>query len=200
MVLHAVRQRVCYIDEGSKSGQGVFAAVKIQKVTIEHRPKVYALLQRAFPGSSYEATLVQRLHEHNKPLQEWVCIHTNKVIAYLAFSSAFHGKQVCGLHLAPMAVAPDFQRQGVGSELLRFALRQEAIKDQPLFVLGEPSYYQRFGFEPCSQPVCPFDTNNAHFMSMRHDGSAVFTVGYEPEFLSVAASTPATAKKRKNRR
>src|SRR6266571_5377764 len=75
--------------------------VKIQKVTIENRAKVYALLQRAFPR-------------------------------------AYHGSDICGLHLAPMAVAPEFQKQGVGAELLRFALRQEAIKSQTLFVLGEP--------------------------------------------------------------
>lgn len=162
--------------------------MKIQKVTPEHRPKVYALLQRAFPGSSYEAALVQKLHEHAKPLQEWVCIQTNKVVAYLAFSNAYHGKAVCGLHLAPMAVAPDFQRRGVGTELLNFALRQEDIKSQPLFVLGEPAYYRRFGFESCSRPICPFDTNNAHFMSMRNDGAVAFTVGYEPEFTSVPAA------------
>ncbi len=174
--------------------------MKIQKVTEEHRPKVYALLQRAFPGSSYEVTLVQRLHEHGKTLQEWVCIHTNKVIAYLAFSQAFHGKEPCGLHLAPMAVAPDFQRKGVGSELLRFALRQESIKQQTLFVLGEPGYYRRFGFEPCSQPVCPFDRDNAHFLCMRNAGTVGFTVGYEVEFLHVAAKAPAASAKRQVRR
>ena len=174
--------------------------MKIQQVTSEHRPKVYALLQRAFPGSSYEERLVRALHEHAKPLQEWVCIHTNKVIAYIAFSNAYQGRQVCGLHLAPMAVAPDFQKQGVGSELLRFALRQASIKDQPLFVLGEPAYYQRFGFTPCSRPVCPFDTDNAHFLSLRNEGSDPFTVGYEPEFASVGTGAAVTAKKRTKRR
>jgi putative acetyltransferase len=157
--------------------------MKIQKVTPENRPKVYALLQRAFPDSNYETLLVQKFHENNRPIHEWVCIHTNKVIAYIAFSNAYNGKQPCGLHLAPMAVAPDFQKQGVGSQLLRFALRQDAIKSQTLFVLGEPAYYKRFGFEPCSQPICPFDQGNAHFLSMRNDGGSRFAVGYEPEFM-----------------
>lgn len=156
--------------------------MKIQKVTAEHRPKVYALLQRAFPASVCEAELVRKLHDNNRPLHEWVCIQTNKVIAYVAFSSAFHGKQVCGLHLASMAVAPDFQRQGVGTELLRFALRQESIMHQALFVRGAPAYFQRFGFRLCSQPICPFDTNNARFLSIRNDEPSVFVVGYEPEF------------------
>ncbi len=174
--------------------------MKIQKVTMETRPKVYALLQRAFPGSDYEAGLVQKLHENGRPLHEWVCIHTSKVIAYLAFSNAYHGSEICGLHLAPMAVAPDFQKQGVGSELLRFALRQEAIKSQPVFVLGKPGYYQRFGFEPCSLPVCPFDKNNAHFLSMRNPGDTSFVVGYEPEFKAVATPPPGPqGKKRRTR-
>ncbi len=173
--------------------------MKIQRVTLENRPKVYALLQRAFPGSDYEAGLVQKLHENGRPIHEWVCIHTSKVIAYIAFSNAYHGSVICGLHLAPMAVAPDFQKQGVGSELLRFALRQEAIKSRPLFVLGKPGYYQRFGFEPCSLPICPFDKKNAHFLSMRNPGDTSFVVGYEPEFKTAAVPPSPQGKKRRAR-
>lgn len=170
--------------------------MKIQKLTTENRAKAYALLQRAFPGSDFEAELARKLHENGRPVHEWVCIHTNKVIAYIAFTNAYHGKEICGLHLAPMAVAPDFQKQGVGGELLRFALRQEAIKSQPLFVLGEPGYYKRFGFEPCSQPVCPFDKNNAHFLSMRNTVDTSFVVGYEPEFGAAAPHGPQAKKRR----
>jgi putative acetyltransferase len=170
--------------------------MKIQKPTTENRPKVYALLHAAFPGSDYEAALVRKLHEHGKPMHEWVCIHTGKVIAYIAFTNAWHGHDVCGLHLAPMAVAPDFQKQGVGTELLRFALRQEAIREQTLFVLGHPRYYRRFGFEPCGAPVCPFDKGNAHFLAMRNSATAHFVVGYEPEFKPVAAPHAPQGKKK----
>ena len=172
--------------------------MKIQKVTIENRPKVYALLQRAFPGSDYEAALVRKLHENGRPVHEWVCIHTGKVIAYIAFSNAYHGSNICGLHLAPMAVAPDFQRQGVGTELLGFALRQEPIKSRTLFVLGEQAHYKRFGFEPCSVPVCPFDKNNAHFLCMRNNTATSFIVGYEPEFKTAAVPPGPQGKKRRD--
>lgn len=173
--------------------------MKIQKLTEENRAKVYALLRSAFPGSEYEAGLVQKFHENGKPVHEWVCIHTNKVIAYIAFSNAYDGNDVCGLHLAPMAVAPDFQKQGVGAELLKFALRQETIKSQPLFVLGDPGYYKRFGFEPCSLPICPFDKNNAHFLSMRNNTTVHFIVGYEPEFKTAAKPPSPQGKKRRAR-
>ena len=173
--------------------------MKIQKLSVENRPKVYTLLQRAFPGSAYEALLVQKLHENGRTVHEWVCIHTNKAIAYIAFTPAYNGKEICGLHLAPMAVAPDYQKQGVGSELLRFALRQEAIKNQPLFVLGEPGYYKRFGFEPFKVPVCPFDPDNTHFLSMRNSVTASFIVGYEPEFKTAALPPGMQGKKRRKR-
>ena len=171
--------------------------MKIQKLTVENRAKAYMLLQLAFPGSAYESGLVRKLHEHDRPIHEWVCIHTNKVIAYVAFSNAYHSKVICGLHLAPMAVAPDFQKQGIGAELLRFALRQEAIKNQPLFVLGEPGYYQRFGFETCQLPICPFDVNNDHFLSMRNSVATSFVIGYEPEFG--AATLPGSQGKKRRR-
>jgi putative acetyltransferase len=156
-------------------------------------------LQRAFPGSDHEAGLVRQLHEQGRLLHEWVCIHTGKVIAYIAFTNAYHGKEICGLHLAPMAVAPDFQRQGVGTELLHFALRQEAIKGQTLFVLGEPGYYRRFGFEPCRVPDCLFDRDNAHFLGMRNTVTTSFVAGYEPEFAPAAASSGPQGKKRRGR-
>ncbi len=98
-----------------------------------------------------------------------------------------------------MAVAPEFQGRGVGLELLRFALRQEAISSRTLFVLGEPAYYSRFGFEPCSTPICPFDKNNEHFLGMRNTATDSFVVGYEPEFTT-AAPTAATKGRKRGRR
>ncbi len=169
--------------------------MKIQPVTEETRAKVYALLRRAFPGRDQEAELVRKLHDNGRPVQEWVCLHTNKAIAYIAFTNAYRGKEVCGLHLAPMAVIPEFQKQGVGTQLLNFALRQESIRSRPLFVLGTPGYYRRFGFAPCSSPLCPFDKNNAHFLSLRNEATGSFVIGYEPEFKPAAAPSRQQGKK-----
>lgn len=156
--------------------------MKIRKITPEMYPKVSALLRQAFPGSNYEVQLVENIHKNGKTIHDWGLIHINRVIAYIAFTNAYHGRNVCGLHLAPLAVKTEFQNQGRGSELLRFALRQESIKASTIFVLGDPGFYQKFGFEPCVMPVCPFDKNNAHFFSIRNDTSSQFTVGYEREF------------------
>ena len=157
--------------------------MKIRKLIPEEFPKASALLRNAFPGSNYEVRLFENLHKNNKPLYEWICIHRNKAIAYIAYSKAFYEEQVCGLHLAPMAVTPQMQNQGIGSELLRFSLRQKEIEGKTLFVLGDPKFYSKFGFERCAIPICPFDKNNAHFLSIGNTTTTAFTVGYEPEFL-----------------
>lgn len=144
--------------------------------------KASALLVQAFPGSKAEVRLVENFHKNGTPVHEWVCIHINRVIAYIAFSRAYNGSEVCGLHLAPLAVKPEYQRQGIGSELLRFALRQEVIKANTIFVLGDPAFYQKFGFEPCVMPLCPFAAKKGHFLSLRNKITTPFTVGYEAEF------------------
>src|SRR3970282_1961439 len=55
------------------------------------------------------------------------------------------------LALAPMAVVPERQRQGIGSALTRAALDAAEARDEPLvIVLGHPWFYPRFGFAAAS--------------------------------------------------
>lgn len=174
--------------------------MKIRKVTPDIYPKVSALLRQAFPDNADEELIVDNLRKHNKPIHEWVCIHINRVIAYIAFSKAYKGSDVCGLHLGTLAVKHEFQNQGIGSELLRFSLRQEFIKDSTIFVLGLPAFYRKFGFEPCSIPTCPRDKKGCKFLSMRNNESVPFTVGYEPEFsLAIPKKNFISPRKRRRR-
>ncbi|MCR9254989.1 MAG: N-acetyltransferase [Alphaproteobacteria bacterium] len=51
--------------------------------------------------------------------------------------------------LAPLAVVPNFQKQGIGKALIRRGLDDLARRGTDLvFVLGDPTYYGRSGFEP----------------------------------------------------
>jgi putative acetyltransferase len=156
--------------------------MKIRALNAELVAKAGSLVHHAFAPSRSELRRFDALHANHRPLHEWVCIHRNEVIAYICFSRAFCGKELCGLHLAPLAVQPRMQGQGVGSELLAFALRQEPITSQPIYVLGHAVLFQRFGFIHCATPLCPFARGNRHFYSLRSTVTTPFTIGYEPEF------------------
>jgi len=56
------------------------------------------------------------------------------------------------LALGPLSVHPRWQRQGVGGRLVTAALKAALRRGQEdlIVLLGEPTYYPRFGFKPAS--------------------------------------------------
>jgi putative acetyltransferase len=49
--------------------------------------------------------------------------------------------------LAPVAVLPDYQRRGIGEQLIRAGLDLLRVQGERIvIVLGHPDYYSRFGF------------------------------------------------------
>jgi len=73
-----------------------------------------------------------------------------ELVGHVSFSPVFDqsSKVLMGFILAPLAVTPDWQKQGVGSELVREGLaRVRQAEGELVLVYGAPSYYERFGFE-----------------------------------------------------
>jgi len=59
--------------------------------------------------------------------------------------------------LGPLAIAPDWQRQGIGSAIVRAGLRRlESDGMTHVYVLGDPAYYSRFGFEADDNVTPPY--------------------------------------------
>jgi putative acetyltransferase len=59
--------------------------------------------------------------------------------------------------LGPVAVAPEWQRQGVGRAIIRAGLQHLARAGTArVYVLGDPAYYSRFGFEPDDNMKPPY--------------------------------------------
>ena len=105
-------------------------------------------------GYDKEAELVRDLlsDPSAKPLCSLLAVEDNKAIGHILFTTArLEGaqKDVSISLLAPLAVIPDFQKQGVGGKLITFGLQHLSKSGVDLvFVLGHIEYYPRYGFNP----------------------------------------------------
>jgi putative acetyltransferase len=114
------------------------------------RAAVHAVNAAAFPTPA-EADLVDALRRQARPLVSLVAERDGTVVGHILFSPLSLGERsdpgIMGL--APMAVAPEHQRSGIGSALVRAGL--DACRElgfAAVVVLGHPEYYPRFGFVP----------------------------------------------------
>ena len=114
------------------------------------RDAIRAVHEVAFP-TPQEADLVDALRVDDDLVLSLVAIEDGAIVGHIAFSRMTVKSdtgEFAALALAPVAVIPEFQREGVGSTLIENGLELLAKKGEKLvFVLGEPDYYGRFGFQ-----------------------------------------------------
>jgi len=123
----------------------------------EHRQdieRIRGVNKRAF-GQAQEADLVDKLRQNCDNLLSLVAVMRNQIVGHILFSPAAiesRGRTSQGMALAPMAVLPEYQRQGIGSEPVRTGIKKLKNWQCPfIMVLGHAEYYTRFGFEPASR-------------------------------------------------
>jgi putative acetyltransferase len=92
-----------------------------------------------------EARLVDELRNAGNAIFSVVAVEDERVVGHAMFSKM--KAPFAALALGPIAVLPELQRNGIGSQLIRYGLAQsEAAGWVGIFVLGNPAYYGRFGF------------------------------------------------------
>ena len=128
--------------------------VKIRKEQPQDIPLIHQVNKRAF-GQILEADLVDRLRRNCNDLLSLVAVVEDEIVGHILFSSVtVEGEETTaeGMALAPMAVLPEYQRQGIGSKLVRAGIARLKSSDCVfVIVLGHADYYPRFGFEPASR-------------------------------------------------
>ncbi len=149
-------------------------------------------------GREAEARLVERLRGSTDFIQglSLVALKHTKVVGHLLFSLiAIEAERevLSALALAPMAVRPEFQRQGIGSVLVRDGLdRCRGLGYEVVIVVGHPNYYPRFGFSSAKAKglKAPFAVPDEAFMALELTAGALGgisgMVAYPPAFKEVS--------------
>ena len=137
-------------------------------MTISVRPEtpddiaaIHSLTEEAFRyaehASHTEQFITDALRNAGQLAISLVAVDQNQIVGHVAISPVSLSDATIGWYgLGPVSVSPSRQRKGIGSMLVGSALaalrRQGA---QGCVVLGEPSYYSRFGFRAFPSLVLP---------------------------------------------
>ena len=125
-------------------------------------PAIEALYPRAFPDEDL-LPLLRRLLADGDNVISLLATRAEQLAGHIAFTvCTVDGAPDSVALLGPLAVAPEMQRQGIGSALIRRGLdRLGTLPVSQVNVLGDPAYYGRFGFQQDDQLNPPYDLPKA---------------------------------------
>jgi putative acetyltransferase len=164
--------------------------MKIRSERTDDHAAVRALNKSAFE-SPLESRLVDALREQADPTISLVAENEGVIVGHIMFSPVTHAgdPELKVIGLAPMAVSPDRQRQGIGSRLVEAGLAQcRELGFAAVIVLGHPEYYPRFGFRPSTEfgIVSKYEVPAEVFMALELQSGALTDkkgrVEYHPAF------------------
>lgn len=85
----------------------------------------------------------------------YVIEDSGQIIGHINYSKGFIDsgyEKTDAVILGPVAIHKDYQKQGLGSELIEYTLNLAENEGVPyIFVVGDENYYHRFGFESASR-------------------------------------------------
>lgn len=148
--------------------------IEIRQETEADFAEISELNQSAF-NQETEARLVELLRNSNAfiPTLSLVARMDNKLVGHILFTKIKikddKGQVFESLALAPMAVAPALQKQGIGGQLVRFGLHKaKETGYKSVIVVGHEHYYPKFGFLPAVKwnIHAPFELPENVFMAI----------------------------------
>ena len=146
-------------------GSGRMTMVEIRNERPGDAEAVREVHRQAF-NQQQEGRIVDALREHGGDLLSLVGVVNGVVVAHIMFSPLSVGPAI-GAGLGPMAVLPQYQRQGIGTELVQQGLARLRESHCPfVVVIGHPDFYPRFGFEQAAGYglTCEWDVPAEAFM------------------------------------
>ena len=158
---------------GSSATGGILMIIRAEEPA--DVPGIRRLVEAAFP-KPLEAQLVDQLRADGDSVISLVAVDAGAIVGHVQFSKMAAPFRALGL--GPVAVKPDRQGSGIGSQLIRAGIAHATGAGwEGVFVLGNPKYYRRFGFSP--ERARGFETPyaGAHFMLLALNGDGFLTFG-----------------------
>jgi putative acetyltransferase len=128
--------------------------IQIRETNSKDFNKIMVVEERAF-GYVKEAQLTADLLNDNtaEPILSLLAFHDKEAIGHILFTRVYIDQMNTAqplIHiLAPLAIIPEYQKQGVGGLLINEGLRRlKEMGSEMVFVLGHMEYYPKFGFIP----------------------------------------------------
>jgi putative acetyltransferase len=138
-----------------------------------------------------EGRIVDALRDQGGVLLSLVAVVHDVVVGHVMFSPLTVGPAV-GAGLAPMAVLPAHQRQGIGTQLVERGLARLEDSGCPfVVVVGHPAFYPRFGFREAAgygltcEFDCPADAFMVAVLRPEFTGHLSGVAKYRPEFSTI---------------
>lgn len=161
-------------------------------------PMVFELIQKAFESEEMsdhrEQFLVEKLHwtDNFIPELSLVAEINKEIVGYILLTKIMiknSENEFQALALAPVAVLPKFQKQGIGGELIKRAHeRAKELGYESVILVGHENYYPKFGYQPAKKFDIhfPVEIPEKNFMAIElvKDGlkNVSGMVIYPPEF------------------
>ena len=138
--------------EKRNTSTDVVDGLRVRREAPDDHEAIAQVVSAAF-ASPAEARLVEAIRASDNYIAELAMVAElgGRIVGHVMISDvgldAAGGRQRVA-SLSPLAVAPAFQRRGIGAALVRAVTAEADRRGEPLVVLeGDPSYYGRFGFE-----------------------------------------------------
>ncbi len=128
------------------------------------RKAIRQLHLTSFPGPG-EADVVDQLRENGDVVISLVAIEGGVLTGHVMLSRMAAPFRALGL--GPVAVLPEWRRKGIAATLIKEGIKRATYGGWVgIFVLGDPNYYRRFGFETKHADgfECPYA--GSHFMGL----------------------------------
>jgi putative acetyltransferase len=124
----------------------LFVRVREEDPTDSEIAAIREVNERAF-GQDQEADIVDALRANGGFLHSLVATGDEHMVGHITYSPASIDN-LRGAALGPIAVLPEHQRKGVGSQLIQAGNTRLRDEQCPfIIVVGDPQFYSRFGFE-----------------------------------------------------